>query len=62
MKYIYIIINSLIEVEEMKSHTLIMGLGNVLMGDEGIGVHSIEYLRDQVIPQGVELMDGGTGG
>ena len=52
----------MIEVEEMKSHTLIMGLGNVLMGDEGIGVHSIEYLRDQVIPQGVELMDGGTGG
>ena len=39
-----------------------MGLGNVLMGDEGIGVHSIEYLREKEIPDGVDLMDGGTGG
>ncbi|MCK5694887.1 MAG: hydrogenase maturation protease [Bacteroidales bacterium] len=46
----------------MDSHTLIMGLGNVLMGDEGIGVHSIEYLREKEIPDGVDLMDGGTGG
>jgi hydrogenase maturation protease len=46
----------------MESHTLIMGLGNVLMGDEGIGVHSIEYLREKDIPDGVDLMDGGTGG
>jgi len=47
---------------KMKSHTLIMGLGNVLMGDEGIGVHSIEYLRDKKIPGGVDLIDAGTGG
>ena len=46
----------------MESHTLIMGLGNVLMGDEGIGVHSIEYLQDKDIPEGVDLLDGGTGG
>ena len=46
----------------MESHTLILGLGNVLMGDEGIGVHSIEYLQEKEIPEGVDLMDGGTGG
>jgi hydrogenase maturation protease len=46
----------------MDSHTLIMGLGNVLMGDEGIGVQSIEYLREKEIPDGVDLLDGGTGG
>lgn len=46
----------------MESHTLIMGLGNILMGDEGIGIHSIEYLRDKEIPEGVDLIDGGTGG
>ena len=46
----------------MGSHTLILGLGNVLMGDEGIGVHSIEYLRDKEIPEDVDLLDGGTGG
>lgn len=39
-----------------------MGLGNVLMGDEGVGVHSIKYLRDKEIPEAVDLMDGGTGG
>jgi len=46
----------------METHTLILGLGNVLMGDEGIGVHSIEYLQEKEIPEGVDLMDGGTGG
>jgi hypothetical protein len=39
-----------ISIEKMESHTLIIGLGNELMGDEGIGVHSIEYLRDKEIP------------
>ena len=51
-----------ISIEKMESHTLIMGLGNVLMGDEGIGVHSIEYLKDKKVPEGVDLLDGGTGG
>ena len=51
-----------IRIIRMESHTLIMGLGNVLMGDEGIGVHSIEYLQDKELPEGVDLMDGGTGG
>lgn len=32
------------------------------MGDEGIGVHSVEYLRDKEIPEDVDLLDGGTGG
>ena len=41
---------------------LILGLGNVLMGDEGIGVRAIEYLKDKSIPANVELLDGGTGG
>jgi len=51
-----------IRIERMESHTLIMGLGNVLMGDEGIGVLSIEYLRDKELPEGVDLIDAGTGG
>ena len=39
-----------------------MGVGNILLGDEGIGVHSIEYLRDKELPEKVDLLDGGTGG
>ena len=46
----------------MKQPILILGLGNVLMGDEGIGVSCIEYLRKRELPEGIDLMDGGTGG
>lgn len=42
--------------------TLILGLGNILMGDEGIGVRSIEFLQDRSLPDHAELLDGGTGG
>ena len=41
---------------------LILGLGNILMGDEGIGVKAIAYLKDKPLPPNVELLDGGTGG
>jgi len=46
----------------MKGHTLVLGLGNLLMGDEGIGVKSIEYMQDFAFPADVRLLDGGTGG
>jgi hydrogenase maturation protease len=42
--------------------TLVLGLGNVLMGDEGIGVHVVRALEEQSLPEGVECLDGGTGG
>ena len=45
-----------------KKHKLILGCGNLLLSDEGIGVHLIEYLKDKDIPDDVELLDGGTAG
>jgi hydrogenase maturation protease len=42
--------------------TLVLGLGNVIMGDEGIGVHVVRALVEQTLPQHVECLDGGTGG
>ncbi len=42
--------------------TLILGLGNVLMGNEGVGVKAIEYLQGKSLPENVVLLDGGTGG
>lgn len=42
--------------------TLVLGLGNVLMGDEGIGVHVARALAECELPEQVECMDGGTGG
>ncbi len=42
--------------------TLVLGLGNTLMGDEGVGVHVLRELEKRVLPAGVECLDGGTGG
>ena len=42
--------------------TLVLGLGNVLMGDEGIGVYVVRELEKHTLPAGVECLDGGTGG
>jgi hydrogenase maturation protease len=48
--------------ETVPTKTLILGLGNVLMGDEGVGVHVVRALEKHPIPPGVECLDGGTGG
>ena len=39
-----------------------MGVGNVLMGDEGVGVHAVRLLDRRAWPPHVSLLDGGTGG
>jgi len=41
---------------------LILGLGNILLKDEGIGVHVVEELQKQNLPGNVEVIDGGTAG
>lgn len=42
---------------------LIIGMGNVLMQDEGVGVRAVEELENRYrIPPGVCLVDGGTTG
>jgi len=40
---------------------LVMGVGNILLGDEGVGVRAIEAMRDMKLPNNVELLDVGTG-
>jgi hydrogenase maturation protease len=42
--------------------TLVLGIGNLLMGDEGVGVHAVEWLQREAWPPGVTVVDGGTGG
>jgi hydrogenase maturation protease len=42
--------------------TLVLGLGNVIMGDEGVGVHVVRALEKLELPANVECLDGGTGG
>lgn len=45
-----------------KAAIAIIGVGNYLMGDEGVGIHAIEYLRTFKWPDDVEIIDGGTPG
>lgn len=47
---------------ETTNKTLVLGLGNVLMGDEGIGVYVVRELEKHLLPASVECLDGGTGG
>ncbi len=39
-----------------------MGVGNYLMGDEGIGVHTIQEMSKMELPDYIDILDGGTGG
>ncbi len=43
-------------------NTLILGVGNILLKDEGVGIHVIHALQKEELPSGVDIMDGGTGG
>ncbi len=41
---------------------LVLGIGNILLRDEGVGVRVIEKLQLMDLPDGVEVVDGGTAG
>lgn len=43
------------------AHVLVLGIGNVLMGDEGVGVHVVRRLELAPLPDNVRCLDGGTG-
>jgi len=42
-------------------HTLVLGIGNTLLSDEGVGVHAIHYLQENhpELPN-TTIVDGGT--
>ncbi|HUW22753.1 MAG TPA: hydrogenase maturation protease [bacterium] len=39
---------------------VVLGVGNLLLRDEGVGVHLIQKLREMEIDKRVRLVDGGT--
>lgn len=41
---------------------LVIGVGNLLMGDEGVGIHAVRLLEESGPLPGAALVDGGTGG
>lgn len=40
--------------------TLILGIGNLLLGDEGLGVHAANRLMHSALPEGVQVLEIGT--
>jgi hydrogenase maturation protease len=42
--------------------TVVLGVGNVLLRDEGVGVHAVKMLATCELPKDVEVIDGGTSG
>jgi len=39
---------------------LILGIGNLLMKDDGIGIHVVRRLNEMELPDGIEAIDGAT--
>ncbi|MCX6269473.1 MAG: hydrogenase maturation protease [Bacteroidetes bacterium] len=46
---------------EFVNNILVLGIGNLLMNDEGVGIHVVNELEKDGI-MGADVMDGGTGG
>lgn len=46
-----------------KENILVLGVGNILLRDEGLGVRTVEYINENYsLPDNVTALDGGTGG
>ena len=48
--------------ENKRASVLILGIGNLLLSDEGIGIHAVRCLSQHELPPDVEILDGGTSG
>jgi hydrogenase maturation protease len=46
--------------QETPPRVVVIGVGNLLMKDEGIGIHVIQALQQIELPTDVRLVDGGT--
>ena len=47
-------------MEETAIRTVVVGVGNILLKDEGIGVHIAHALQQTDIPHDIKVIDGGT--
>jgi len=47
---------------QINPNILVLGIGNYLMGDEGVGVHTALRLQEVGLPENIKVVDGGTGG
>ena len=50
------------EKSETDGKTMILGVGNLLLRDEGVGVHAAVNLQEYPLPENIEVIEGGTDG
>jgi hydrogenase maturation protease len=48
------------KMNEKTPRVVVIGVGNLLQKDEGVGIHVIRSLQDMGLPADVKLVDGGT--
>ena len=41
---------------------LVLGIGTLVLRDEGVGIHAVDYLQKLNLTANIDLLDGGTGG
>ncbi|ADJ25729.1 hydrogenase maturation protease [Dehalogenimonas lykanthroporepellens BL-DC-9] len=46
--------------EQPPKPVLVLGVGNILLGDEGVGVRVAEKIMEYPLPDDTEVIDGGT--
>lgn len=48
-------------MSESKPSTVVLGLGNLMRSDDGVGMHAVSRLaRDPRLPHGIRVVEGGT--
>ncbi len=53
-------VNRADEITRMHRSPLVLGFGNILLGDDGAGIHVVERLREELGSDRHEFVDGGT--
>ena len=46
--------------EQQVPRIVVVGVGNLLLKDEGVGIHVVQHLQEMDLPPDIELIDGGT--
>jgi hydrogenase maturation protease len=46
--------------KEVTPRIVVVGVGNLLLQDEGVGIHAIRALQELNLPEDIKLVDGGT--
>lgn len=49
--------------KQVRNRILILGIGNILLQDEGAGIWAVRKFQEEyIVPSNVEVIEGGTGG